>query len=242
MSILVNIKGVFHNNVMLLLNELSILSANCQGLRDMNKCTDVLNYLQNLNSSIICLQDTHWIEKDLKLLNKLWQGHILINKHRSNARGVAKMLKNNFEYKILDSYCDDTNNIIFIDLKLDNMTLKIINIYGPNIDSPWFYDNLNDILINNELDYTIISEDFNLVLNPEMDCHNYKTINNPHARARLIDIISEQNLVDTFRLLHLSTRRYTWRRKTPIKQARLDYFLCSDNLCDHIKSSNIKPG
>ena len=75
-----------------------------------------------------------------------------------------------------------------------------------------------------------------------MDCHNYKTINNPRARARLIDIISEQSLVDTFRLLHPSTRRYTWRRKTPIKQARLDYFLCSDNLCEHIKTSTIKPG
>ena len=128
MSFLVNIKGVFHNNVMVLLNELSILSANCQGLRNMKKCTDVLNYFQNLNSSIICLQDTHWTEKDLKLLNKLWQGHILINEHRSNARWVAIMLKNNFEYKILGKYCDDTNNIISIDLKLENMTLKIINI------------------------------------------------------------------------------------------------------------------
>ena len=77
--------------------------------------------------------------------------------------------------------------------------------------------------------------DFNLVLNPDMDCHNYKTINN-------IDMTSEQNLIDTFRLLHPSSRRYTWRRKTSIKQARLDYFVCSDSLCDHIKSSTIKPG
>ena len=153
---LINMKGVFHNNIKVLSNELSILSANCQGLRDINKCTDVLNYLQKLNSSIICLPDTHWVERDLKLLNKLWQGHILINEHKSNAHGVAIMLKYNFEYKILDSYCDDTNNIICIDLKLENMTLKIFNIYGPNIDSPGFYENLNDIVKNNELDYTII--------------------------------------------------------------------------------------
>ena len=44
--------------------------------------------------------------------------------------------------------------------------------------------------------------DFKLVLNPDMDCHNYKTVDNPRARARLIDIISEQNLIDTFGLLH----------------------------------------
>ena len=188
---LINMKGVFHNTIMVLLNELNILSANCQGLRDINKCTDVLNYLQKFNS-IICLQDTHWVERDLKLLNKIWQVHTLINEHKSNGRGVAIMLKNNFEYKILDSYCDDTNNIICTDLKLENMTLKIISIYGPNIDSPGFYENLNDIVKNNELDYTIICGDFNVVLNSNMDCHNYKTTNNPCSCDRY-DIATKLN-------------------------------------------------
>ena len=77
----------------MLSSEISVFSANCQGLRDINKCTDVLNYLQNLNSSKICLQDTHWVEKDLKPLSKLWQWQILINGYKSNARGVAILLK-----------------------------------------------------------------------------------------------------------------------------------------------------
>ena len=51
---LVNMNRVFHLNTRVLSNELRILSANCQGLRDVNKCTNVLNSLQNLNS---CLQD-----------------------------------------------------------------------------------------------------------------------------------------------------------------------------------------
>ena len=55
-------------------------------------------------------------------------------------------------------------------------------------------------------------------------------------------MISEHILKDIFRTLHPSTRRYTWRRRTPIKQSWLDYFLCSDNLCDHIENSIIKPG
>ena len=76
-----------------------------------------------------------------------------------------------------------------------------------NIDSTWFYENLNDLVKNNQLDYTIICGDFNLVLNP--DSHNSKAINNPRACACLLDMISEQNLRDTFRLLHPSTRRYT---------------------------------
>ena len=60
------------------------------------------------------------------------------------------MLKDHFQYKMLDSYCD--NIIIFIDLKLENVTLKINYMYGPNIDLPWFYENLNNIVQNSEFD------------------------------------------------------------------------------------------
>ena len=45
---------------------LKILSVNCQGLRDLKKCTDVLNYLTEQNPDILCLQDTHWVSEDLK--------------------------------------------------------------------------------------------------------------------------------------------------------------------------------
>ena len=72
---------------------------------------------------------------------------------------------------------------------------------------------VKNIVKNNELDYIIICEDFNLVLNPDMDCYNYKTTNNQCACAPLIDMISEQNLKDTFRLLHR-------RNKSKFKQMK----------------------
>ena len=104
------------------------------------------------------------------------------------------------------------------------------------------YKKLHDLVKNNHIDYTVVCGDFNLVLNPGIDSHKDKAINSPWAHACLLDVISEYSLKGTFRMLHPSTRRYTWRRRTPIKQSRLDYFLCSDNLCNHIESSIIKPG
>ena len=38
------------------------------------------------------------------------------------------------------------------------------------------------------------------------------------------------------------SRRFTWRRKNPIKQARLDYFIISDILIDVVFSSDIRSG
>ena len=54
--------------------------------------------------------------------------------------------------------------------------------------------------------------------------------------------MNANNLIDIFRLCHPNDKRYTWRRKNPIKQARLDYFLISNSMFDLINTCNIKPG
>ena len=47
-------------------NKIKVLSANCQGLQNKQKRTDVLGYFTQKDANILCLPGTHWIEKDLK--------------------------------------------------------------------------------------------------------------------------------------------------------------------------------
>ena len=75
-----------------------------------------------------------------------------------------------------------------------------------------------------------------------MDSIKFKHLNNPCARNKLLEIIDNHKLKNAFRFLNPLTKRYTWRRKRPSKQARLNYFLVSDNTMDIIKNCNIKPG
>ena len=42
--------------------------------------------------------------------------------------------------------------------------------------------------------------------------------------------------------MHEESRRYTWRKNNPIKQARLDFFLISENILCNILKSSIEPG
>ena len=70
--------------------------------------------------------------------------------------------------------------------------------------------------------YVIICGDFNLTLDPDMDSKNYVNINNPRARNTLIEMMETYELIDAFRHFHPDTRRYTWRRRNPVKHARLD--------------------
>ena len=68
---------------------IKVLSANCQGLREMTKRTDVLNYLDKLGGNIICLQETHWVNNDIGSLKNIWNGECLLNGNKTNAKGVA---------------------------------------------------------------------------------------------------------------------------------------------------------
>ena len=47
-------------------------------------------------------------------------------------------------------------------------------------------------------DFYIIFGDFNMVLDPKLDCSNYKHINNPKTRSEVLNMNAELNLIDVF--------------------------------------------
>ena len=51
-------------------------------------------------------------------------------------------------------------------------------------------------------------------------------------------MVETYNMIDPFRDIYPTLKRYTWR-KTPLKQARLDYFLISANIMQYVKKCNI---
>ena len=85
-------------------NSIQVLSANFQGLQNIQKCTDVLTYLKEANASIVCLQDTHWMKNDISKVKEIWGHEYYIHGNRSNARGVAILFYNKFEYEALSSF------------------------------------------------------------------------------------------------------------------------------------------
>ena len=44
-----------------------------------------------------------------------------------------------------------------------------------------------------------------------------------------------------FQLLNREKKIYTWRKKTPLKQSRLDYILISESLSNVVEKFTIKP-
>ena len=220
--------------------DIKIVSYNCQGLNMKEKRRDVLDYLKSKKFNIYCLQDTHFSEEDEVFVKNLWGGECYFSSFSSNQRGVAILLSANFDFKVHKSKRDKGGNLLGLEIEIEGKKFTLINLYGPNVDTPHFYDSVSDVIDNFNNHFHILCGDFNLVQNFDLDTSNYININNPRAREKVISMKEIYNLIDPFRDLNPDLKRFTWRKKTPLKQSRLDFFLISDSLFSSVQDVQIE--
>ena len=75
------------------------------------------------------------------------------------------MFNNNFEYKINRIKKDDVGNLLCLDLEIEGKKILLINLYGPNQDSPEFFEKVSECIENFNQQTILITGDFNLVQN-----------------------------------------------------------------------------
>ena len=118
---------------------IKILSANCQGLGSLEKRLDVLNYLKDKKCDIYCLQDTHTTKSSERLFRSQWNNDCLFSSGTSNSRGVSILFRKNLVYSIHEHISDPEGNYIISDLTVEENKFTLINLYGPNKDTPNFF-------------------------------------------------------------------------------------------------------
>ena len=215
---------------------------NCQGLADFKKRRDVFHFLRSKAFSIYLLQDTHFEHKLENSIRAEWGYHCYFASFSSNARGVAVLFNNNFEFKVNKVSKDSNGNFILISLKVMEKDFLLISLYGPNKDDPLFYNKLKQHILEFKVDYTIIGGDWNLVQNFNLDYFNYKHYNNEKAQKQVNEMMIDLDLIDIWRELNPDLKRFTWRRSSPLQQSRLDYFLVSESLLNFSIDADIIPG
>ena len=52
------------------------------------------------------------------------------------------LINNNFEFKVEGVKTDKNGNYILLDITIQGKRITLVNIYGPNEDSPNFYTNI----------------------------------------------------------------------------------------------------
>ena len=73
------------------------------------------------------------------------------------------LFSNFIEYKVCKAKMDQNGNMLILDLEVEGKQLTLINIYGPNEDSPDFFLKVQEIIEEFDNENVIICGDFNLV-------------------------------------------------------------------------------
>lgn len=224
------------------MTEIQILSVNVRGLADRTKRKDVFNYLKEQNALIYCIQDIHCKRELEKKYQQEWGGNVVISSFSTNSRGVGIFFNDNFDYKIHDRTIDQCGNFILLDLEIGDHRFTLVTIYGPNRDDPLFYENLRHKIANFDNASLIIVGDWNLVMEQHLDTKHYTRENNIRAKNEVKKLIECYNLFDIWRINNPKCKRYTWKQRNPLKMARLDFFLVTEDFCAICHSPGIKTG
>ena len=224
-------------------SSLKILSYNANSIGKNPKRQQVLNFLKTKNKDIYVVLDTRFDKNIEAGIRNDWGGEVIFNSKNSQSRGVAIFFRKNLPVEILNTFFDDTGNILSVKFTFESRTLLLTGIYGPNTDSPDFYENKCFPLIQKfDPDFSIFCGDWNMTLQQDLDNHNYMHVNNPRAKAAVIKNMEELNLCDIWRDLNPDTKTFSWVKRDPLKMARLDYFLISEHLSPYVIKSHIAPG
>ena len=166
------------------MDNIRIASMNCRGLGSKDKRREVFEFLKLKRFNICCLQDTHFINLDKEKLRKEWGNDCFFSCKSSNSRGVAILFGAGTAVEVLRSREDNEGNFVILHIKLNEYDITLVSIYGPNLDSPEFYNELEKYVLNFDNPFNIFCGDWNLVQNFDLDTYNYVRINNPNGNCR----------------------------------------------------------
>ena len=201
---------------------------------------DIFEKLNKENYDITFLQDTHWDEHVDKTARQEWNYNIVSAPLTTLSRGVAILFKNSFEFTLKKQNIDKKGNYSIVEIELSNkLCLLLGSVYGPNIDNQEFYELLEQKILEYNNPLIIIGGDWNATLNFKKDNINYINHNNPRNVRAIKKICNNLNLVDGWRVNNEDRKKFTWSQGITNKQARLDYFLVSEELLSITKNYKI---
>ena len=223
-------------------SKLKIIGFNSNSIGKQPKRRQVLNFLRKKNPDLLVVVDTRIAKNVENTVKEEWGGQVLYSSFDSQSRGVAMFIKKNLPIKILDKFSDVDGNLLSVLIEYETKRLLIEGIYGPNSDYPEFYENQVFQKIQSwNPDHSIHLGDWNISLDQGLDTLNYQSVSNPNARLELIRKMTEHSLVDIYRELNPTEKKFTWKQWGSHKFARLDYFLVSNSLLPYISNVKIHP-
>ena len=204
-----------------------------RGLQNTEKRRAIFKFCRD-RAEIVFLQETHSQPNIERCWEAEWGGKIIFSHGESNARGVAILYVKGVEIG-KNVICDQNGRWIICTLKQCLEEFTLCNVYGPNKDSPEFYQEISKNLQEGS-HHKLIIGDFNVALNADVD--RYRTQrNNDQSKEVIKNVMEEYVLSDVWRDRNPGKIMLTWRKHNPrLVGSRLDYALISAGLDNWVEN------
>ena len=223
---------------------LKIVSINVNGIGQFSKRINFVTHIENLKVDVVCLIDTRLSDINARHFQNeadKFQWFFAPGIYVGNAisRGIAVGFKKGS--LAIPGFLEilAAGNIAKVNFKYEGHEFALFAIYGPSdADSPMFFEGLfNECAVAQER-FKILTGDFNVPLNFNIDTFNCTSDSRKRAREKIKSKMLDFNFVDVFRKLHGNKKMFTWHNPAGTKKSRLDYFLVSSNLIPVIKKAS----
>ena len=203
---------------------LSILSLNCNGIRDPSKRAGLIQWLQALPSTVdaVCLQETHCVPSDDCALWFTSSGFsCCVSPGSNHSRGCIILHRPSLS--LVDSWSDDDGRFLQCEISFFGQSFRIVCLYAPNRnpDRDIFFEYVADKVDPSVP--TLLVGDFNTVFDRSKDRRG----SDPHdssreSSVRLAALFDTCCVVDIWRYLHPDASSFTWTKWDGSIASRID--------------------
>lgn len=193
---------------------LNCLSLNANGLGGAvnRKRRKLINYLHHTKANIIALQETHSTPECEKFWRAEWGGPVHFSHGSSSARGVALLVQNKFNGTIREVTRDSEGRYVIMSVDTEDNQYSFVSVYAPNEDKVEFFVEMFTKINEAAHDLKVIMGDFNTVLDLKKDLKGGRGHSNHKTREFLNEFMTENDLIDIWRLAHPEEFRATFER------------------------------
>ena len=155
----------------------------------------------------------------------------------SHSKGTAILFSDKFDIHIINSHLSEDSRIILVNLKIEEETFSLLNIYAPNNMSDrksFFYKVqkwIDRFAINEEK--IIIGGDFSFTEENKLDRSSNNTSKDSSSVSNK-NLTNTKNLHDVWRQLNPNRKQFTYK-----EISRLDKILISTALLENVQKSSI---
>ncbi|XP_077341365.1 vomeronasal type-2 receptor 26-like [Lithobates pipiens] len=203
--------------------------------QSMGDMTSTINELVDAHDENV--EDKVWIKAKMADLEDRSRRNNLKIRGTNKTRGVLNAIHCSVDFKLQEFISDINGRYLILTCTIDFVPLTIATVYAPNRKQLSFLNNTMRKIRKVQKGSLVLSGDFNIIHDPELDTSNPKTRNHLTMGPFLL----KNDLYDTWRCLYPDDREYSYHSPVHNTYTRIDYIFTDKWLLQRVAESDIAP-